>query len=407
MAMAYDKMIISRGTLKEDSLKGKTVLLTGGGGGIGFEAARALVYLGATVIIAEIDKQKGQHAERALQSEFGSGHAYFFAADIGKESDIDKLARFINKKFGTLDVIFNNATITPLGEVHKIGIANWDKSYAVNLRSTVLLLEAFLPDMKARDSGTIVFVPSSGAAPYMGAYEVFKTAQVELCNTLSGELEGTQIITYSIGPGLVKTATALKGFATVSELMGISVDAFIALNEKHMLDAETAGAGFAASVAMAQKYNGKEVSSIQVLLDAEILGSAEKTPTALDLSDDAKASLSAAIAAVSATYDEQYAGWQIRNVFERQWVFRDFKKSTGLSTDQMKNELANLLALTKSGNWSGIGSTIELLSKLKAYYEHQADLLSGFEKNPQKLKENLGIIEGWVEETERVLELLR
>jgi NAD(P)-dependent dehydrogenase (short-subunit alcohol dehydrogenase family) len=67
------------------------------------------------------------------------------------------------------------------------------------------LLEKLLPGMLKRKSGTVVFVPSSGAAPYMGAYEVFKTAQVELCNTLAGELEGTGVITFSIGPGIVKT----------------------------------------------------------------------------------------------------------------------------------------------------------------------------------------------------------
>lgn len=404
--MAQSDLVISRGTLTQNDLKGKTVLITGGGGGIGLEAARACVWLGAAVILAEVDKQKGLTAERAIQAEFPSGRICFFQTDISKDSDIDKLHAFVQKTYGMLDVIVNNATITPLGEVHKVGIANWDKSYAVNLRAPVLLLEKFLPDMKARNSGTIVFVPSSGAAPYMGAYEVFKTAQVELCNTLSGELEGTNIITYSIGPGLVKTATALKGIETVSQHMGISADAFIALNEKHMLDTETAGAGFAASIALAERYNGKEVSSIQVLLDAQILGNAKQEPTARALSDENKAALSSVIERIAATYDEQYEGWLKRNVFERQWVLRDFKKTVGRSTDQVKNELCNLLALTKSGDWSDIGPYAEVVSKLKAYYEHQIDLLSGYEKDPKKLQENVAIITGWIADIQRVLGIL-
>ena len=59
-------MIISQLGLKPDALHGETVIVTGAGGGIGYEAARALLWLGANVVIAEINHQNGRKAERSL-----------------------------------------------------------------------------------------------------------------------------------------------------------------------------------------------------------------------------------------------------------------------------------------------------------------------------------------------------
>ena len=85
-------MIISKGNLTQDSLKGEVAVVTGAGRGIGFEAARALVWLGANVVIAEIDEKNGKAAEENINKEFGAGKAFFVKTDIGNEKDIDKLA---------------------------------------------------------------------------------------------------------------------------------------------------------------------------------------------------------------------------------------------------------------------------------------------------------------------------
>lgn len=404
-------LVIALGRLNRGMLSGKTVLITGGGGGIGYEAARALVYLGANVVLAEIDREKGKAAERAIRAEFGTqsdvGRARFFEADISRPEDVAALQGFVKSEFGSLDVLFNNATVTPMGAVHAVGAAAWDKSYAVHIRAAVLLLEAFLPDMLARDSGTVVFVPSSGAAPYMGAYEVFKTAQVELCNTLAAELENTNVVAYSIGPGLVKTDTALRAIGIVSSSMGISVDEFIAMNEKHLLDAETAGAGFAASVALAEQYRGKEISSIQALIDAGIFAAPKQNQPASTISKSAKASLPSAMEKIIVTYSEQYDGWLSRNIFERQWVLRDFKKTVGFSTDAMKTELDTLAKSAKGGNWEAFTRKAPVLSKLSAYYAHQLDLLKGYEKDPAKRAENVKILEGWMEDIGKILDPIK
>lgn len=398
-------MLIENSSLPRTTLCGKTVLLTGAGGGIGYEAARALSWLGANVIIAEIDKEKGLSAENTINQEIGSIRAEFFEIDLSEEQQIDRLVRHAIDKYGFIDVVFNNATLTAMGLVEDVSISTWDKSYAVNFRAPLLLTQKLLPEMKKNNKGTIVFVPSSGAAPYMGAYEVFKTAQVELCNTLAGELEDTNINVFSIGPGLVKTDTAIKGIETVASLMGMTMDEFYKMNEAHMMSAEEAGTGFALSVVFAEKYNGQEIGSIQVLMDAGIIGD-NLTESKKTFSKEDNALLLSLVSKAVATYNEQYNGWLKRNVFERQWVLRDFKKTVGSSAEQYKGKMQRVKSIVSQESFEELSDYKVDFEKLKSYYNHQHKLLQGYEKNPQKLKQNSEILIGWIQDIELICNLL-
>lgn len=384
----------------ENALQGKTVLLTGAGGGIGFEAAKALAYMGANVILAEIEEAKGKRAEEEINRGF-PGKALFYGIDIADPSQIDVLYSFAKEKYGFVDVVFHNATVTPLGAVDVVDIKDWDRSYFVNLRAPVLLTQAFLPDMKKRKEGTIVFVPSSGAAPYMGAYEVFKTAQGELCNTILGELEGTGVHVYSIGPGLVKTETAQKAIEQVATLMGMSIPEFYHMNRQHMLDAESAGVGFALSVVNATKYNGQEISSIQALIDAGIAEQQKERADAAVLNWE---EIRPRIGRVVAVYEEQYNGWLSRNVFERQWVLRDFKKEVNRSAEQVKHELKELQNHAELEDAETIREKKPLLLSLQGYYRHQHKQMLGYEKNAAKREENAHTILGWIDDLQAVLD---
>lgn len=378
-------MIIEKAKVKFDHLKGKTVLVTGGGGGIGYEAARSLAWMGLNVIIAEIDRVKGENAEKTINEELKTKNVKFYHIDLAQEQEINQLYEFIKKEYKNLYAIINNATITPFGAIDVVDIASWDKSYAVNLRAPILLTKMFLPEMKAINEGVIVFVPSSGAAPYMGAYEIFKTSQVELCNTLASELEGTDVYTYSIGPGLVKTETAMNGIEIVSKLMNISTEEFYRINEKHILDAETAGTGFAVSIAFASKYHGQEIGSIQALMDSKIFESAS---TQNVISGKEINNIDELLKKIIDTFNDQYQGWLKRNIFERQWVLRDFKKEVKISADDFKDRINNI-SLEKID--------IEIFVKLKKYYQHQYKLLQQYEKSPEKLKIHSKTINDWID----------
>jgi len=81
------------------ALLNKTVLVTGGGGGIGYEASRAFSYMGANVIIGEIDAAKGTKAQKLINEGWGNENADFFQIDISNVKQIDKLYEYISNKY--------------------------------------------------------------------------------------------------------------------------------------------------------------------------------------------------------------------------------------------------------------------------------------------------------------------
>lgn len=361
------------------TLDNKIVLITGAGGGIGFETAKYFAIMGAKVIILEIDKEKGKSAERTINSIY-KDKVEFYNIDLAKENSILKMKKYVFDKYDCPDIVFNNAAILHLGAIGKVSSNDWDNGYLVNFKAPVLLVNCFIDEMRKRNSGTFVFVSSSGAAPYMGAYEIFKTAQVELSNTLSMELENTNIYSYTISPGLVKTETAMKSIEVVAGSMNISLEEFYEMNKEHIISVEDAALGFALSVLKAKEYNGQEIGSIQVL-------------NGLEKPNESYGSCNfELLSKVIKTYEEQYLGWKERNIFERQWVLRDFKKCVGMSADEVYKLM---ISMKKS---KGILSTDEhkLLESLIDYWEHQFQLLQGFEKNKEKLQENSNIIKGWI-----------
>ena len=409
-------MIIGKGNLTQDSLKGEVAVVTGAGRGIGFEAARSLVWLGANVVIAEIDEKNGKAAEEKINKEFGAGKAWFVKTDIGNEKDIDKLSEAALKKFNKVDVVLNNATVFPMGAVKDTPVESWDFSYHVNLRGPVILARKFLPAMIERKHGVFVCVSSSGAAPFMGAYEVFKTSQVELSNTISAEVEGTGVYAFTIGPGISKTPGFVEGGGKVASLMGMSLEQLFELNKNAQISPEAAGVGFAIAIALAKKYHGQEISSIQVLREAGIPLTEQEEPQVEEQrpnqpkeeqttkSSENRSTLEL-YQVVMETYLEQSEGWKKRNLFERQWVSRDFKKTTGLSIDEMQTTLKILGNNLKTN--ASTADFIDPLNQLAGYYLHQQEQLKGFEKNPKKLEENLKIIDSWIKDAKALVVSLK
>lgn len=370
----------------------KTVLLTGAGGGIGSETALALAAMGAHVVLAEIDPESGKRAEKQINDLYPAA-SVFYEVDLSSEQAVRDMAQWVLAQYGAPDAILNNATITPMGAVDQVDVALWDKSYAVNLKAPLLLTQLFLPQMKQRNSGLIVFVSSSGASPYMGAYEVFKTAQVELSNTLAMELEGTGVSAFTIGPGLVKTQTAMRSIEIVAKQMGMTTSAFYEMNSQHIIEADLAGLGFALSLAAPGRYHGQEIGSIQVLMDYHVFSGEDASPADGGFSAEQRETFDR----IENTFLEQYGGWQNMNLFERQWVFRDFKKLMGLSAEQASETLRQERvrierqeALTEKDR--------SFFQKLQQYWSHQLQLLKGYEKDAAKSEESARIITGWIDD---------
>ncbi len=94
-----DALIVSKVGLKPDTLSGETVIVTGAGGGIGYESARSLLWLGANVVIAEIDEASGRQAEETLAAEFDQARVAFIPTDVGDETSLQRLYQGSIKHF--------------------------------------------------------------------------------------------------------------------------------------------------------------------------------------------------------------------------------------------------------------------------------------------------------------------
>jgi NAD(P)-dependent dehydrogenase (short-subunit alcohol dehydrogenase family) len=193
-------MLISTGVLNGESLAGQVAIVTGGGDGIGYEATRALLWLGASVTIAELDDVAGTSAVARLRAEMADPPVLYVHTDVADEMSVANAVEQTMARFGAVDIVVNNATFAPAGlPVTETAVVDWDRSYAVNLRGPVLLARACLPSMVARRHGVFVCVSSTGG-PFLGPYETLKAAQLTLAETLDAELDGSGVTAFTIGP---------------------------------------------------------------------------------------------------------------------------------------------------------------------------------------------------------------
>lgn len=399
-----DNMLLERQNYSRKALLNKTVLITGGGGGIGFEASRAFSYMGAKVIIAEIDTNRGKQSQKLINNELGNENVDFYQIDLSDEKQIDSLHKYIIENYSRLDVMIHNAAVVPMGAIDTVPISDWDLSYAVNLRAPVLLTQKFLPSMK-NTGGVIVFIPSAATTPYMSAYEIFKTSQVEFCNSLSEETSQNNIITYSIAPGFVKTDTAIKAVDIVASSMGITTEEFFNLHDEYVFDVELAGVGYAVSVVNAEKYNGKITSSYQVLSDDGLImnNEAAQDSTRKTLADYDR--LTVLFADIAEVFFEQYQGWQKKKLFQKQFVLSDFKKQMGLPADSFKQQLETLQGQIHNNEWDSFLNSKGMFVRWKNYYAHQKELLEGYEKDKTQLANDTKLLNSWIDILQKVIEI--
>lgn len=398
--MNSKEILISKGNLNNNTLSGQVAIITGAGRGIGLETARALAWLGAHVIVAEIDEDAGRAAAHNINKEMGKKLATFIHSDVADEKSLESLIHQVFKDYGHADIVVNNATVVPLGAVKDLSVENWDLSYRVNLRGPVLLARKLLPKMLDHNYGIFVSVSSSGAAPYMGPYEVMKMAQTELANTIAGEVDGTGVIAFTIGPGLVRTPGALGAIKKLAPLYGKTIEEFFQMSENQIISAEAAGAGFAAAVALAPRYHGCEIGSIQALSDAGIALLTDDNEMPFVVDEKKIDEILSTCKRVRSLLIEQVDGWKKRSLFERMWVFRDFTKHAGMSTDQWLDTLNKVEYICVHRDFKSLCEVRAPFGKLVYYITHLQELASGYVKDKVERQESLDYLCSWQQSAE-------
>jgi NAD(P)-dependent dehydrogenase (short-subunit alcohol dehydrogenase family) len=184
----------------------KIAVVTGGGSGIGFAAAKAFAGAGAQVIILGRQAGKLKAAQKKIQ-QLGLCEAY--TVDVSKTEDVEKVFKALEKKFKHLDVLVNCAGIYgPIGAHHKNDLGLWKSALEINLFGTVNCVHSVLPVMLKQKAGKIVNLSGGGAVqpfPNFSAYAVSKAAVVRFTENLAEEYNHKNIQINAIAPGAVNT----------------------------------------------------------------------------------------------------------------------------------------------------------------------------------------------------------
>jgi 3-oxoacyl-[acyl-carrier protein] reductase len=180
-------------------LDGKTAIVTGGASGFGLGIAKRFIAEGARVLVADIDGAKAAEAATALGSS-----AFAAGVDVSDAASVAALKATSDGMLGPLDILVNNAGIghtpTPLDVLDP---ALFERVFAVNARSVFLTAQAFVPEMKARRTGAILNVASTGGVsprPNLTWYNASKGWMITATRGMAVELAPFGIRVNAINP---------------------------------------------------------------------------------------------------------------------------------------------------------------------------------------------------------------
>lgn len=193
-------------------LDGKVCLVTGAAGGIGAASARRFAEEGARLVLVDLAGQAGA----ALADEVGG---LFVPADVTSEGDLTGALDEAERAFGGIDVIFNNAGISPPEDdsILVTGLDTWQRVQDVNVRSVFLGCKLGIPRLLARGGGSVVntasFVAVMGAATSQISYTASKGAVLAMTRELGVQFARQGVRVNALCPGPVGTPLLRELFA--------------------------------------------------------------------------------------------------------------------------------------------------------------------------------------------------
>jgi NAD(P)-dependent dehydrogenase (short-subunit alcohol dehydrogenase family) len=182
------------GPFAKFDLAGKTALVTGGATGLGYHMTKALADAGATVLIAARREAVLCESAERLNSDAGIGRrVHWRRVDLGDRASVAELASHALERFGGIDIYVGNAALDFHMHVEDIKDDAMDLMLQANIASNVALVRAFLPGMRARKWGRVIFSSSAttgAASPFEGAslYTAVKGALNAFTRTLATEV---------------------------------------------------------------------------------------------------------------------------------------------------------------------------------------------------------------------------
>jgi NAD(P)-dependent dehydrogenase (short-subunit alcohol dehydrogenase family) len=244
--------------------EGRVAVITGGGSGIGLASARRLASEGAKVVIADVAAESGKAAADEV-------NGLFVQTDVTDEAQVQALFQTAVDQYGSLDVAFNNAGISPPDDdsILTTGLEAWQRVQQVNLTSVYLCCKYAIPHMQKQGKGSIIntasFVAVMGAATSQISYTASKGGVLAMSRELGVQFARENVRVNALCPGPVNTPLLKELFAKDPEraarrLVHVPVGRFAEPEE------------LAAAVAFLASDDASFITASQFLVDGGISG---------------------------------------------------------------------------------------------------------------------------------------
>ncbi len=194
-------------------LEGKVAVITGGASGIGRESARRFAEEGAKVCVADLDHKAGKDAA----SEIGGG--LYIHADVTNPDDVKRMYEEASDHFGAINVLFNNAGISPPDDdsILETEMGAWERVQNVNLKSVYLCCKHGIPHLLENGGGSVIntasFVAVMGAATSQISYTASKGGVLSMSRELGVQFARRGVRVNALCPGPVNTPLLQELFA--------------------------------------------------------------------------------------------------------------------------------------------------------------------------------------------------
>lgn len=213
--------------MRKDRFIGRTILITGGGTGIGKACALAFAAEGGKVIIS--GRRKAPLKETVEQIKAAGGEAEYFVSDVSRPEQVDALVDAVATKYGTIDVVVANASVVLVKPIEETSNEDIDTLVDINVKGNYYLLRKSVQQMKKQGYGNIVAMSSmSGIVghPCMTLYCCTKAAILNMVRALALELATSNIRVNAVCPGTIDTPMP-RGYAASTPNPDETIQKFI------------------------------------------------------------------------------------------------------------------------------------------------------------------------------------
>jgi NAD(P)-dependent dehydrogenase (short-subunit alcohol dehydrogenase family) len=215
-----------------ERLKGKTAMVVGAGSigpGWGNGKATAVTFAreGAQVFCVDRNGAAAEETVKIITGEGGKAAA--FTADVSRAAEVEAMVAACLKTYGRIDVLDNNVGIASLGSVVSVDEEEWDRVFAVNLKSAYLAMKHVIPVMQRQGGGSIINISSIASIRHIGVsyvtYNTTKAAMNQMTRVTAVEFAPQHVRVNAILPGLMKTPMVEHSAGLANSYSGGDVEA--------------------------------------------------------------------------------------------------------------------------------------------------------------------------------------